>query len=225
LRRDTLDPFDMNQNLFRQFLYIASSPIGNWLSFSGDVIREAGPFTEQSLHSRDFSGEINFRVGRPWGKTAFLTGYNGRDLLFRPAVREYFTTSTYAGLERRFGENIRVSAVGEYLRAWRVEGNTFAIAQMLRPNFALDARLNHHWSFSAGGAWSRGEGFHSYDSFQNRFLVSYVREMRAMRRDGIESASVSYPMRLSFGLEQQTFYAFNGQARTAVVPVISFTLF
>jgi len=46
-----------------------------------------------------------------------------------------------------------------------------------------------------------------------------------MRRDGIESASVSYPMRLSFGLEQQTFYAFNGQARTAVVPVISFTLF
>ena len=225
LRRDTLDPFDMNQNLFRQFLYVASSPIGNWLSFSGDVIRESGPFTEQSLHSRDFSGEINFRVGRPWGKTAFLTGYNGRDLLFRPAIREYFTTSTYAGLERRFGENIRVSAVGEYLRAWRVEGNTFAIAQMLRPNFALDARLNQHWSFSAGGAWSRGEGFHSYDNVQSRFLVSYVREMRAMRRDGIESASVSYPMRLSFGLEQQTFYAFNGQARTAVVPVISFTLF
>ncbi|HEY6120756.1 MAG TPA: tetratricopeptide repeat protein, partial [Pyrinomonadaceae bacterium] len=43
LRRDTLDPVDMNQNLFRQFLYVSSSPIGNWLSFSGNVVREAGP--------------------------------------------------------------------------------------------------------------------------------------------------------------------------------------
>ena len=42
----------MNQNLFRQFLYVASSPIGNWLSFSGNLIREAGPFTDQDLHSR-----------------------------------------------------------------------------------------------------------------------------------------------------------------------------
>ena len=73
----------MNQNLFRQFLYVASSPIGNWLSFSGNLIREAGPFTEQDLHSRDFSGALDFRVGRPWGKTALLTGYSAA----RSAVR------------------------------------------------------------------------------------------------------------------------------------------
>ena len=58
-----------------------------------------------------------------------------------------------------------------------------------------------------------------------RFLVSYVRETQAQRRDGLESGSVSYPMRFSFGIEQQTFYAFAGQTRTAVVPVVRFTLF
>ena len=142
IRRDTLAPAPMNQNLFRQFLYVASSPIGNWLSFSGNVIREAGPFTEQDLHSRDFSGALDFRVGRPWGKTALLTGYNARDLLFGPSVHEYYQTISYAGLERKFGSRIRASAVAEFLRAWRVEGNHFAIAQTLRPRFGLDAELN-----------------------------------------------------------------------------------
>jgi tetratricopeptide (TPR) repeat protein len=225
LRRDTLDAFNMNQNLLRQFLYVASSPIGNWLSFSGNVIREAGPFTEQGLHSRDFSGAIDFRLGRPWGKTAFLTGYSGRDLLFRPAIHEYFATSTYAGLERRIGSSLRISAAGEYLRAWRVEGNQFAIAQTLRPKFGLDFQAGPHWSFSAAGSWSQGEGFHSYDNVTTGFLVSYVREVRAAWKDGVETTSVSYPMRLSFGVEQQTFYGFPGQGRTAIVPVVRFKLF
>jgi hypothetical protein len=52
----------MDQNLFRQFVYVASSPIGNWLSFSGNLIREAGPFTEQDLHSRQTSGALDFRL-------------------------------------------------------------------------------------------------------------------------------------------------------------------
>jgi tetratricopeptide (TPR) repeat protein len=75
VRRDTLAPEFMNQNLFRQFLYVGSSPIADWLSFSGNLIREAGPFTEMALHSRDFSGAIDFRVGRPWGRTALLTNH------------------------------------------------------------------------------------------------------------------------------------------------------
>ena len=225
LRRDTLDPFDMNQNLFRQFLYVASSPILNWVSFSGNVIREAGPFTQQNLHSRDFSGTLDFRVGRPWSKTAFITGYNARDLLFGPSVHEYYTTTTYAGVERRFGTNLSVLAVGEYLRAWRVEGQQWAIAQMLRPRGGVDVKINEHWSVSANGAWSHGEAFHAYDSVDAGVLVSYVREMRANRSDGVESASVSYPMRFSFGLQQQTFYDFPGHSHVAVVPVVRFTLF
>ena len=225
LRRDTLDPFHMNQNLFRQFLYVSSSSIMNWVSFSGNVIREAGPFTQQDLHSRDFSGAIDFRVGPPWRRTFFLTGYNARDLLFGPSVHEYYTTETYAGVERRFGTNLTVSAVGEYLRAWRVEGTQWAIAQALRPRGGFDLRINEHWAVSARGAWSHGEAFHAYDSVDAGVLVSYVRAMRANRRDGLENASIAYPMRFSFGVQQQTFYDFPGHSHVSVVPVVKFTLF
>jgi hypothetical protein len=118
-----------------------------------------------------------------------------------------------------------VTAIGEYVRAWRVEGTQFAIAQTIRPNFGVEAKINQHWSINAGGLWSRGEGFHSYDSVDSRFVVSYVRETRARRRDGVESASVSYPMRFSFGVQQQTFYDFPGHSHTSIVPMVSFTLF
>jgi tetratricopeptide (TPR) repeat protein len=223
VRRDTLAPVPMNQNLFRQFLYVGSSPIGNWLSFSGNLIREAGPFTEQDLHSRDFSGALDFRVGRPWGKTALLTGYNARDLLFGPSVHEYYQTITYAGMERQFGSRIRASAVAEFLRAWRVEGNQWAIAQTLRPRFNLDANINQRWSLSASGAWSSGRSFHAYDNVTSRFVVSYMRERRVGRGAGSETASIAYPMRFSFGVEQQSFYDFPGHSHTQVVPVARFS--
>jgi hypothetical protein len=223
VRRDTLAPVPMNQNLFRQFIYVASSPIGNYLSFSGNVIREAGPFTNQNLHSRDFSGAVDFRLGRPWGKTALLTGYNARDLLFGPAVYEYYQTVSYAGLERGFGSRIRASAVAEFLRAWRVQNSQYAIAQTLRPRFGIDARLNQHWMLSASGAWSSGRGFHAYDNVTSRIMVSYTHERRLGRSIGSETASRAYPLRFSFGLDQQSFYDFPGHGGTKIVPAAQFT--
>ena len=223
IRRDTLAPEFMSQNLFRQFLYVASSPIGNWLSFSGDVIRESGPFTDQNLHSRDFSGAINFRVGRPWSKNALLTGYNGRDLLFGPAIYEYYQTISYVGLEHGFGANIRASAVAEFLRSWRVEGNQYAIAQTLRPRFGVDVKLKERWMLSASGAWSSGRSFHAYDNVTSSFMLSYTRERGWGKSAGTETASAAYPMRFSFGLAQQSFYDFPGQGRTQVVPAFQFS--
>jgi tetratricopeptide (TPR) repeat protein len=223
IRRDTLVPVDMDQNLFRQFLYMSSSSIGNWLSFSGNLIREAGPFTDQTLHSRDLSGALDFRVGRPWGKTALLTGYSGRDLLFGPAIEEYYQTVSYAGLERRFGSRIRASAVAEFLRAWRVQYNEFAIAQTLRPRFAVEARVNQHWMLSASGAWSSGRGFHAYDNVTSSAMLSYTRERGWGRSTDSETASLTHPMKFSFGLDQQTFYDFPGQGHTQVVPAAQFT--
>jgi tetratricopeptide (TPR) repeat protein len=223
VRRDTLAPVPMNQNLFRQFLYVASSPIGDWLSFSGNLIREAGPFTEQDLHSRDFSGALDFRVGRPWGKTALLTGYSARDLLFGPSIHEYYQTVSYAGLQRGFGSHIRVLAVAEFLRAWRVEGSQYAIAQAFRPRFGVDAVLTQHWAISASGAWSSGRSFHAYDSVTSSFLLSYTRERGFGKAISTESASLAYPLRFSFGLQQQSFYDFPGQGRTQVVPAAQVT--
>jgi tetratricopeptide (TPR) repeat protein len=223
IRRDTLAPVPMNQNLFRQFVYVASSPISNWFSFSGNLIREAGPFTEQDLHSRDLSGALDFRVGRPWSKSVLLTGYNARDLLFGPSVHEYYQTITYAGVQHGFGSRLRVSAVAEFLRAWRVEGNQFAIAQTLRPRFGVDAELKEHWTLSASGAWSSGRSFHAYDNVTSSIMFSYTHEGRWGKSVGSETASVTYPLRFSFGLVQQSFYEFSGHGGTQVVPAAQFT--
>ncbi len=223
VRRDTLAPGPMDQNLFRQFLYVATSSIDNWLSVSGSLIREAGPFTDMNLHSRDAAATLDFRVGRPWAKTALLSGYSSRDLLFGPAVQEYYQTVSYAGLQRGFGSHVRATAVAEFLRAWRVEGREYAIAQTLRPRFGVDALFKEHWAFSASGAWSSGRSFHAYDSVTSNVVVTYTRDRSWGRAEGPETASVAYPMRLSFGMGQQTFYDFPGHERTQIVPVAQLT--
>ena len=225
MRRDTLSPRQMNQNLFRQYLYVSSSSIGNWISFNGDLIHEAGPFTRQNLHSRDYSGRVNFVVGRPWGRTALITGFAARDVLYRPSIHEYFGSNSYVGLERKFGSSITASAVAEYMKAWRVEGSTWAYSQALRPAFAVNVRPSERWSIDASGTWSSGRGFHAYDNFTNAFLISYMKPLRGAVNDGTESLPVSYPLRFSIGVQQQTFYDFPGHSRTSIVPVLKLTLF
>ena len=225
IRRDTLSPVQMNQDLFRQFVYISTNSVANWISINGDLIREAGPYTEQNLHSRDFSGTVNFIVGRPWGRTALITGYGARDLLYRPSIHEFFESESYAGLQRKFGTKVQVSAIAEYLKAWRVEGNAWAYSQILRPGFVANIKVNQRWSIDAAGTWSQGRVLHAYDNFNNGVLVSYMHPLRGSVNDGTENLPVSYPLRFSFGFAQQTFYDFPGHARTSVVPVLKLTLF
>ena len=225
IRRDTLAPVQMNQDLFRQFIYLSTNSIFNWISINGDLIREAGPYIDQPLNSRDFSGTLNFIVGRPWGKTALITGYGARDLLYRPSIHEYYESDSYAGIQQKFGSRITVTAMAEYLKAWRVEGNAWAYSQMVRPGFTLSIKPNDRWSIDASGTWSQGRGFHAYDNFNNGILLSYMHPLRGAVNDGTESLPVSYPLRFSFGVEQQTFYDFPGHSRVAIVPVIKLTLF
>jgi hypothetical protein len=136
----------MNQNLFRQFLYLSTSSFYNWVSVSGSAVHEAGPFTDQNLHSRDLSANIEFTVGRPWGNTSLITGYSARDLLFRPTVEEYFNTSSYAGLQHKFGRRLTAAVIADYLRSWRVQGTQYAIAQALLPGGRFEFRATPRWS-------------------------------------------------------------------------------
>lgn len=226
IRRDKSAPRDMNQNLFRQFLYVYTSPFGNWVSVSGSLIREAGPFTEQNLHSRDLAGTIQFQVGRPWAKTALITGYEGRDYLIRPLIREYYTTDAYAGIQRKFGSAWKAALLAEYLRSWRVQDADFAIAQALRPGFKLDYEpLASHWAVHANGTWSQGKGFHAYDNVSNEVTVTYTKGFQRVVQDGLGEVPVRYPLRISFGIQQQSFYDFNGRNRNTFLPVIRFNLF
>jgi tetratricopeptide (TPR) repeat protein len=225
IRRDTISPVFMSQNLFRQFLYISTSSFYNWVSINANAIREAGPFTDQNLNSRDASADVEFTVGRPWGQTALLTGYSVRDLQFSPLVEEYFNSSSYAGLQHKFGTRFTAAVLAEDLRSWRVEGTQYAIAQALLPGARFEFRANPRWNVHGNFLLSRGEGYHEYDNAQSEFVVSYTRGIRGMAKDGSLGERVAYPFRLSVGVQQQTFYDFAGSSRTVVLPVIHFTLF
>jgi tetratricopeptide (TPR) repeat protein len=225
VRRDTVSPIYMSQNLFRQFLYLSTSSFFNWLSVTGSAVREAGPFIDQDLHSRDASANIEFTVGRPWGSTSLITGYSARDLLFRPVVTEYFNTSTYAGLQHKFGNRITAAILAEDLRSWEVNGTRYVTAQALLPGGRFDFRVNPRWSVQSSFVLSRGLGYHEYDNTQGEFLVSYVRPVHGSLKDGSADVPVSYPIRLSFGVQQQTFYDFAGSSRTTLLPVVRFALF
>jgi tetratricopeptide (TPR) repeat protein len=225
VRRDTVSPTAMDQDLLRQFLYLSSSSFFNWVSIHGYAIHESGPFERLNLHSRDVSADVEFIVGRPWGNTALLTGYSVRDLLFRPTIREYFTTSTYLGLQHKFGKRVTVTMLGQYSRSWRVQDNQFAIAQAMLPSARIEYRAGAHWAMQGQLTFSRGEGFHAYDNTESQFLVSYVRSVHRTLDDGDGNLRVSYPASFSFGLQQQTFPHFAGQNRTVLLPIVRVTLF
>lgn len=225
LRRDTISPVFMSQNLFRQFLYIYTNSFFNWVSISGSAEREAGPFVDQTLNSRDAFANIEFTVGRPWGSTSLITGYSVRDLLFHPMVEEYFNTSAYVGLQHRFGSRITAAILAEDLRSWRVQNTQYAIAQAFLPGGRFDFKINPRWAVQGSFVLSRGSGFHAYDNAQSQLLVSYVRPLRGSIRDGSGETSVSFPLRFSLGVQQQTFYDFPGSSKSTILPIVHLTLF
>jgi hypothetical protein len=224
-RRDSEDPFHMNQNLFRQFVYLSTSSFFNWVSLKGYAIHESGPFTQSDLRSRDVAGALEFRVGRPWGKTAFVTGWGARDEQFFPLIREFYYTSTYGGVERQFGENLHLRAVGEYLRSWRVEEQQFAIAQAFRPAATIDYSIGRNWAVEGSFAYSRNMGFHVYDAVDSGFSVSYAMPFgRAFEENG-QKLPLRYPIRFSAGLQQETFFNFSGGNNQQFRPFIRISVF
>ena len=227
LRRDTESPIQMNQQLFRQYLYLNTSPFFNWLTVRGSAVHESGPFSLQNLSSRDLGASLEFEVGRPWGSNSLITGYSVRDLLFHPAVREFFTTATWAGVEHKFGQKAAVTVLGKYIRSWRVQDLSFATAQILVPGARFEYKPNERWSIDASTDFTRGEGFHLYDNIQSGFLISYVKPLRRSVNDAAGPLAVDYPLRFSVGLQQQSFYSFTGApgSTSALRPVFKISIF
>jgi len=225
IRRDAKDPFDMNQNLFRQFVYMSTSSFFNMVSVSGYAIHEAGPFTESILHSRDVSGAVDFRVGRPWDKTAFVVGWGARDVQFNPIVREFYYTSTYAGFEHRVSDRLSFRAVAEDLRAWRVEGPRYAIAQAVRPAGSVRFSPTQNWSIEANIAYSRNMGFHAYDAVQSGLAVSYALPIHRTFKEAGNDIKLTYPVRFSAGFQQENFFNFTGGGSQQLRPYVGITIF
>ena len=225
IRRDSASPVNMNQDLFRQFLYLYTSSFGNWVAVKGSLIREAGPFTGMDLHSRDAAGTIEFQVGRPWGRTAMITGYEGRDILFRPLVREYYTTDMYFGIQHKFRASWTAAVLAEYLRAWRVQDQTFATAQAMRPAAQMQFQVSRNWTLDGNFALDRGEGFHAYDNIQSGLLISYVKPLHRSVNDVGGEVPVEYPLRFSIGFQQDQFVNFAGRGQAIFRPVVRLTIF
>jgi tetratricopeptide (TPR) repeat protein len=225
IRRDSEDPYNMNQNLFRQFLYMNTSYFFNVVSVSGYAIRETGPFTESNLHSRDLSGALDFRIGRPWGKTFMLVGWGARDEQFNPLIREFYYTSSYAGFEHRVSDRFSFRAVAEDLRSWRVEGPAFAIAQALRPAGSVLFNPTRNWSIEANVAYSRNMSFHAYDAVQSGFAVSYAMPLHQTFKEDGREVRISYPIRFSAGMQQEDFFNFTGGSSQQLRPYVAITIF
>jgi hypothetical protein len=215
----------MNQNLFRVFTYVSTSAFFNAVSMSGYVIRESGPFTESNLQSQALTGAIDFRVGAPWGKTALVTGWGTNDQQFSPVHFEDYFTSSYAGLERWFGEKLNVRAIAEDVRAWRVVGANSGIAQNLRPAGSVDFAPNHNWNVQVSTAYSSTRSFHAYDAIQNGFSISYARPFRRKFNDDSGEVVLQYPIRFSAGMQQETFFNFTGGQNQQFRPYVSINLF
>jgi hypothetical protein len=230
LRRDSSAPQYENQNLFRQFLYANSSSFGNWLSFNASLYHEAGPFTATGykLSSNDVGSTLQFTVGRPWGETALITGYTRRDLTYSPLVRQYFTTSSYAGLQRKFLEQkLTASLLAEYIRAFRVQDTLWATAHVWRPVGTIQYNVNPSWRVDGQFAYERGQSFQDYDNVYSSFFITYVRPLHRTVNDDAGQFPVEYPLRFSVGVQAEQFPSFTGiaQSGTLIRPVFRLEVF
>jgi len=168
--------------LFRQYVYISTSSFLNWVSVNASAIREAGPFTNQDLNSRMPPPAWN----SPW--TALGAHFTADRLLhpgsgFPSLIEEYFNTSSYVGLQHKFGDRWTVALLAEDLRSWRVQGVQYATAQAFLPGARFEFRAKQRWNVQGSFLLSRGSGYHEYDNAQSEFLVSYSRPMHGMLRD------------------------------------------
>ena len=225
IRRDSLSPYEMNQNLFRVFTFLSTSSFFNAVSVSGYVIREAGPFTESGVSSRSLSGAVDFRVGAPWGKTALVTGWGVNDEQFSPVRYEDYYTASYIGLERKFLGKLNVRAVAEDLRAWRVVKGRSGIAQNLRPAATVDFTPLRNWDIQASTAYSSTRGFHVYDAVQSGFSVSYAMPFHRKFHDDTGEVVLQYPIRFSAGMQEENFVNFSGGQNQMLRPYVQVSIF
>jgi hypothetical protein len=205
---------------------MSTSAFFNMVSVSGYAIHETGPFTRSNLHSSDLTGALDFRVGRPWGRTALVTGWGALNQYFTPVIIRDFYTSSYIGFERRASERITFRVVAEDMRAWRVAHNEYAIAQALRPAGRIEFAATRRWSVQASAAYSRNMGYHEYDAIQSGFAVSYQMPLihRQFQAPGGD-VDLKYPVRFSAGMQQESFFNFSGGQTQQLRPYISLSIF
>jgi hypothetical protein len=143
-------------------------------------------------------------------------------------VRQYFTTSTYAGLQRKFFDRkLTASLMAEYIRAFRVQDTLWARAQVLRPAASIEYKWNPSWMVSGQFAYEGGSAFQDYNNAYSSFYISYVRPLHRAFSDGAGEYKIAYPLRFAVGVETEQFPGFTGTAKSGTLlrPVFRLSIF
>ena len=231
LRRDTLSGADINQNLFRVFTYASTTSFFNAVSVDGFISFELGTFTQIPINSHSLIGAINFRVGSPWSKTALITGWGRNDQKFTSTQlgnREFFATSSYVGLSRRFSTKWSAELILEDLRAFRVVPFSpihSAISQAIRPAATVGYSANRNFQVQVTSSYENTRGFHVYDMLENGISVSYTKAFDRTFNGETGKMKLKYPIRFSGGVRQETFPNFPAGHSQQLRPYISINLF
>ncbi|MGB6112937.1 MAG: tetratricopeptide repeat protein [Acidobacteriaceae bacterium] len=225
IRRDSESPRQMNQNIFRLFTYGSTTSFFNTVSASGFVIYEFGPFTESDIHSKALAASVNFRVGRPWGQNALITGWGADDQQFSPVGIEDYFTSSYVGFARRFSNRWDAQAVVEDVRAWRVVTPRSGIAQAVRYAGTINFTPTPSWDVQASLSYENTRTYHAYDATQNGFSVSYTKALHHKINDATGQVDAQYPLRFSAGFAQESFFNYTAGKNEQFRPYASITIF
>lgn len=237
IRRDTLSPRQMNQNIGRWFTYLSTGSFFNALSASAYVIHDYGSFTRLPLHESTLSGAVDFRVGAPWSRTALVTGWGMNDQVFTSSTlgnTENYFTSSYIGLTHRFSRHLNIQGIAEDIRSWRVvpyvvRPSDFVIhsgiAQALRPAGKIDYTPARNWHLQFSTAYEDTRTFHVYDMTQNGFSLSYARPFGRKFNARTGEVHLKYPIRITAGVQEETFPNFTGGKNQVFRPYVSINLF
>jgi hypothetical protein len=89
----------------------------------------------------------------------------------------------------------------------------------------VDYAPNRSWDLQFSSAYSSNRGFHTYDATQNGFAVSYARPFRRKFKDESGAVVLQYPIRFSGGLQEETFFNFQGGQSEQLRPYFQLSLF
>ena len=227
VRRDKISPRFMNQNLFRQFLYISTN------SFSTGFRSPEAHSVNWAFHGPESSLARPVREYRIYGRTAMGQYFADRGIHRpRPSVPAICRRIFQHVFLRRPATQIRKSPDGGRTRRGSAllasTRHRYAIAQALLPGGRFDLRATSAWEVQGSFVLSRGMRVPLLRQRPERSFSSLTCDVAGQRQDDdLGQVPVSYPMRFSFGRQQQTFYNFPGSTsiNKTLLPIVHFTLF
>ena len=93
------------------------------------------------------------------------------------------------------------------------------------PALKVDFSPTSQWDIQASASYESTRGFHAYDIIQTGFALSYTRPLDRTLNDRTGEVHLKYPVRISVGLQEETFFNFTRGQNQQLRPYVSITLF